>query len=164
MVASPILPAPPLPPKTRFLMLDLNGVFVQCMHCSRVPTMHFCKPKDANYDGFPTYIKSIFVHLWLWLWRFLQIAQSKWWVIVWSFMKFENTQEIVEFIFKGLETPWLVIGYESSKSLYAPDSKVVKKPNNLIINQYLMINQFYGTGISIWSVVPTTFIPPVTTC
>ena len=57
-MAPPPLPVRPLQPKTRFLVLDLNGVLVQCVHCPRVPTVPYCKPEDANYDGPPTYIKS----------------------------------------------------------------------------------------------------------
>jgi hypothetical protein len=132
----PILPAPPLPPKTRFLVLDLNGVLVQCVHCPRVP---FCKPKDAKYDGPPTYIKSELVHLRLWLRRFLQIAHKKWWVVVWSSMTAENTNAVVEFIFKGIEPPCLVLAQDACKILYTPDRKVVKKPNNLASPQYLKV-------------------------
>ena len=54
-------------------------------------------------------------------------------------MKSENTQAVVEFIFKGLQPPCLVLGHESCKILYTPDGKVVKKPNNPYVNQYLKV-------------------------
>ena len=53
VVVPPILPTPPLLSKTWFLVLDFNGVLVQCVHYPRVPTMPFYKPKDANYDAPP---------------------------------------------------------------------------------------------------------------
>jgi hypothetical protein len=70
-----------------------------------VPTVPFCKPEDAKYDGPPTYIKSKLVHLRPWLHRFLQTIQRKWWVVMWSSMTAENTNAVVEFIFKGIEPP-----------------------------------------------------------
>jgi hypothetical protein len=119
----PILPAPPLPPKTQFMVLDLNGVLVQCVHCPRVPKVPFCKPEDANYNVPPAYLKP-------WLRRFLQVALSKWWMIVLSSMKSKNTHAIMEFIFKGLQLPCLVLGHESCRTLYTPNGRVVRKPNN----------------------------------
>ena len=139
MLVPPILPSPSPPPKTRFLVLDLNGVLVQCVHCPKVPTVPFCKPEDGNYDGPPAYIKSKLVYLRPWLRRFLQVALSKWWVIVWSSMKSENTQAIVEFIFKGLQPPCLVLGQDSCRTLYTPEGRVVKKPNNPAVNQFLKV-------------------------
>ena len=92
-----------------------------------------------DYGGLPIHIKSKLVYLRPGLRRFLQIAQSKWWVIIWSSMKSENTQAVVEFIFKGLEPPCLVLGQESCKLLTTPEGKIVKKPNNSAVNQYLKV-------------------------
>ena len=133
------MPAPPPLPKKRFLVLDLNGVLVQCVHCPRVPTVPFCKPEDANYNGPPTFIKSKLVHLRPWLRTFLEIVQQRWWVVVWSSMKAENTNAVVEFIFKGLEPPCMVLAQEACRVLYTPDGKVVKKPNNPASPQYLKV-------------------------
>ena len=47
----------------------------------------------------------------------------------------------MEFIFKGLEPPWLVLGQEVYKILYTPDNKVVKMPNKLSVNQYLKVSK-----------------------
>ena len=74
-----------------------------------------------------------------WLWRFMHVTLKKWWVIVWSSMKFENTLAIVEFIFKGLEPPYLVLGNELCKCLYTPDGRVVRMPNNPAMSQYLKV-------------------------
>ena len=87
----------------------------------------------------PRTIKIKLVYLWPWLRRFLQVALSKWWVIVWSSMKSENTQEIVEFIFKGLQPPCLVLGHESCRTLYTLDGRAVREPNNPAVNQYLKV-------------------------
>ena len=134
------------------------------MHCPKVPTVPFCKPEDGNYDGPPAYIKSKLVYLRPWLRGFLQVALSKWWVIVWSSMKFENTQMVLEFIFKGFQPPCLVLGHEFCKTLYTPDGRVVKKPNNPVVNQFLkVLKPIVGDQRPPWSVVPTTFAPPVTT-
>jgi hypothetical protein len=138
-MAPPPLPVRPLQPKTRFLVLDLNGVLVQCVHCPRVPTVPYCKPEDAKYDGPPTYIKSKLVHLRPGLRRFLQTIQRKWWVVVWSSMTADNTNAVVEFIFKGIEPPCLVLAEDACKTLYTPDRKIVKKPNNPTSPQYLKI-------------------------
>jgi hypothetical protein len=86
--------------------------------------------------GPPSYIKSKLVHLRPWLWRFLQIARTKWWVVVWSSMKVENTNAVVVFIF---ESPCLVLEHEACRVLYTTDSKVVKKPNNPASPQYLKV-------------------------
>ena len=129
-MAPPLSPAPPLRPKTCFLVLDLNGVLVQCVHCLRVPTVPFCKLKDAKYDGPPTYIKSKLVYLRPWLRRFLQFVQRKWWLVVWSSMTPDNTNAVVEFIFKGIEPPCLVLAQNACKIMYTPDMKIVEKPNN----------------------------------
>jgi hypothetical protein len=92
-----------------------------------------------DYDGLPTYIKSKLVYLRPWLRRFLEIVHSKWWVIVWSSMKSENTQAVVEFIFKGLEPPCLVLGQDACRVLITPEGTVVKKPGNPAVNQYLKV-------------------------
>jgi hypothetical protein len=77
------------------------------VHCPKVPTVPFRKPEDVKYDGPPTYIKSKLVHLWPWLCRFLQTIPKIWWVVVWSSMTADNTNVVVEFIFKGIELPLL---------------------------------------------------------
>lgn len=138
-MAPPILPAPSMALKTKFLVLDLNGVLVQCVHCPRVPTVPFCKPEDAKYDGPPAYIKSKLVHLRPWLRRFLQMVQRRWWVVVWSSMTPDNTNAVVEFIFKGIEPPCLVLAQNACKILYTHENKVVKKPNNPSVPQYLKV-------------------------
>jgi hypothetical protein len=126
-------------PKTRFLVLDLNGVLVQCVHCPRVPTVPYCKPQEARYDGPPTLIKSKLVHLRPWLRHFLQIVTKKWWVVVWSSMTAENTNAVVEFIFKGMEPPCMVLAQKACRKLYTPQNQVVKKPNNPAVPQYLKV-------------------------
>lgn len=77
----------------------------------------FCKLEDANYVGSPMYIKNKLVQLRTWLQHFLQIAQSKWWGVVWSSMKYENTNAVMKFIFKGIEPPCLVLAHASCKIL-----------------------------------------------
>ena len=139
MVAPPILPNPPSPSKRRFLVLDLNGVLVQSVHCPKAPTVPFSKPESMDYGGLPVYIKSKLVYLRPWLRRFLEIAQTRWWVVIWSSMKLENTQAIVEFIFKGLEPPCLILGQDSCRTLITPEGRVVKKPGNTHVNQYLKV-------------------------
>ena len=54
-------------------------------------------------------------------------------------MKAENTNAVVEFIFKGLEPPCMVLAQEACRILYTPDGKVVKKPNNPASPQYLKV-------------------------
>jgi hypothetical protein len=128
-----------LPVKKRFLVLDLNGVLVQSVHCPGAPTVAFSKPEMMDYGGLPIYIKSKLVYLRPWLRKFLQFVQSKWWVVIWSSMKLENTNAIVEFLFKGLHPPCLVLGQDSCRVLITPEGKVVKKPNNPVVNQYLKV-------------------------
>ena len=54
-------------------------------------------------------------------------------------MKAKNTNAVVEFIFKGIKPPCLVLAQEACRVLYTPDSKVVKKPNNPASLQYLKV-------------------------
>jgi hypothetical protein len=54
-------------------------------------------------------------------------------------MTAENTNVVVEFIFKGIEPPCLVLAQDACKTLYTPDRKIVKKPNNPVSPQYLKI-------------------------
>ena len=114
--------------------------------------------------GPPTYIKSKLVYLRPRLRHFLHVALKKWLVIVWSSMKFENTQAVVEFIFKGLEPPCLVLGQESCRQLLTPEGRVVKKPNNPAASQYLkVLKPIVWDQRPLWSATPTTFTPPTTT-
>ena len=118
-------------------MVDLNGVLVQCVHCPGVPTVPYCKPQDENYDGPPTFIKSKLVHLRPWLRDFLQIIQKRWWVVVWSSMKADTTNAVVEFIFKGIERPVLVLAQEACRTLMTREGGTVRKPNNPKSPQFL---------------------------
>jgi hypothetical protein len=54
-------------------------------------------------------------------------------------MKAENTNAVVEFIFKGIEPPCLVLAQEACRALYTQDCKVMKKPNNPASPQYLKV-------------------------
>lgn len=69
----------------------------------------------------------------------LKIVQSKWWVIVWSSMKSENTQANVQFIFIGIEPPCMVLGQELWTTLLTMGGRVVGKPGNSAVNQYLKV-------------------------
>ena len=72
---SPRVFASNVPVKTRFLVLDLNGVLVQCVHCPMGPTVPHCKPEEEIYHGPPLYIKSKLVHLRPYLRQFLEVVQ-----------------------------------------------------------------------------------------
>ena len=125
--------------KTRFLVLDLNGVLVQCVHSPKEPTVPHCRPSEEIYHGPPVYIKSKLVHLRPYLRQFLEVVQRRWWVIVWSSMTAENTNAIVEFIFKGLDHPCLVLAQEACRTLMTRDGGIVRKPNNPKSPQYLKV-------------------------
>ena len=110
-VATPlILSTLPMAVKGWFLILDLTRVPVQCVHCPMAPMVPFSMPKNMDYGGLLAYIKSKLIYLWPGVCYYLQSAQFKWWVAVWSFMKLENTHMVVEFIFKGIEPPCMVLG------------------------------------------------------
>ena len=74
-----------------------------------------------------------------WIPLFFLECPIQWWVTIWSFMKLENTHAVVEFIFKGIEPPYMILGQELCMMLLTPDGRVVKKPNNPIINQFLKV-------------------------
>jgi len=97
----------------------------------------WCKPEEEIYHGPPAYIKSKLVHLRPYLRQFLKIIQKQWWVVVWSSMKAENTNAVVEFIFKGLEHPCMVLAQEACRTLQTRQGGIVKKPNNTSCPQYL---------------------------
>lgn len=99
--------------------------------------MPHCKPEEEIYHGPPTYIKSKLVHLRPFLRQFLEITQKRWWVIIWSSMKAENTNAVVEFIFKGLEHPCLVLAQEACRTLLTKEGAIVRRPNNPNSPQYL---------------------------
>lgn len=54
-------------------------------------------------------------------------------------MKFKKTHMVVEFTFKGLQPPCLVLGQESCRILYTPKGRIVKESNNQVVNQYLKV-------------------------
>ena len=58
-------------------------------------------------------------------------------MVVWSSMKAENTNAIVEFIFKGLELPCLVPTQEACRALTTWEGGTVRRPNNPMSPQYL---------------------------
>ena len=70
-------------------------------------------------------------------------------------MKLENTHAVVEFIFKGIKPPYMVLGQELCMMLLTPDGRVVKKPNNPIINQFLKVLKPI-----FWDQCPTMIGPP----
>jgi hypothetical protein len=135
----PILPTPTTIIKRQSMNQDLNGILVQCVHYPIPPMVPFSLPKNMDYHRLPTYIKSKFVYLQPGLHRFLQSEQSKWCITTRSSMKLENTHAIVEFIFKGIKPPCMVLGHESCRLLLAPDGRVVKKPWNTPVKHYLKV-------------------------
>ena len=83
-----IFPTPTMAVRQQFLILDLNGILVQCVHCSRALTVPFSMPENMDYGGLPMYIKKSLSTLSLdFVDFFLQVVQSKWWVTVRSSMK-----------------------------------------------------------------------------
>ena len=52
-------------------------------------------------------------------------------------MKARNTNAIVEFIFKGLELPCLVLAQKAFRTLTTREGGTVKRPNNPMSPQYL---------------------------
>jgi hypothetical protein len=110
-VATPlILSTLPMAVKHRFLILNFNMVLVYYAHCPRAPIVPLYMHKNMDYGEFPTYIKSKLVYLWHGLCYYLQIAQSKWWVVVWSSMKLENAHTVIHFIFKRIKSLCMVLG------------------------------------------------------
>lgn len=54
-------------------------------------------------------------------------------------MQLEKTHVIVEFIFKGIEPPYMVLGQESCMTLSILEGRVVKKLGNPAMIQYLKV-------------------------
>jgi hypothetical protein len=106
---------------------------------SQGPHGPFLQARGHKLQCPPIHIKIKLVYLWPWLWRFLEVALRKWWVIVWSSMRSDTTQAVVEFIFKGVQPPCLVLGHESCRLLYTPKGKFVSRPNNPAVSQYLKV-------------------------
>jgi len=99
----------------------------------------FSTPERMDYDGLPTYIKSKLVYLRPGLRRFLERALALWWIVIWSSMKWETTHAVVEFLFKGIEFPCMVLGQESCRTLWTPEGTVVKKQGKPQVNQFLKV-------------------------
>jgi hypothetical protein len=55
-------------------------------------------------------------------------------------MKLESTQDLVEFIFKGIELLCMVLRQELCMTLLTSYGRVVKKPGNLVVNQPIFGN------------------------
>ena len=49
---------------------------------------------------------------------------------MWSSMKAETTNAIVEFIFKGIEHPSMVLAQEACRILITREGVIIKIPNN----------------------------------
>ena len=96
--------------KRQFLVLDLNGVLVQCLKARRSPSLH---PRTWTMAGFQHTAVSI------------KFAQSKLWVTIWSFMKSTHTQVVVELIFKGIKPPCMVLGQELCMTLLTPEGRLL---------------------------------------
>lgn len=63
--------------KRQFVIMDLNGILVHCVHVSGPQTLPLSSPKNMDYGGLPTYIKSKLVYVRSTLRRFFQIVLSK---------------------------------------------------------------------------------------
>ena len=109
------------------------GSFVQCVHCLRSPQCFFASPKMQTTMGPLCTSKTTCIPLPVAL-VFPADHPMK---MVGD--RLELHEVWVEFILKGLEPPCLVLQHEFCENLYTPDNKVVKKPNNPTLNQYLKV-------------------------
>jgi hypothetical protein len=87
-------------------------------HPQGPPPRPFNHPKEMNYDGeLDTLINRKAVHARPGLCDFLREVLDLFHVIVWSSMIMDNTEAIVDFLFRGLPRPCLVLGQEACDEL-----------------------------------------------
>ena len=99
-------------------MFDLNGMLYHTQHIFKVPTRPFCHPNERDYDSeLDTLINRKAVRARPGLRDFLREVLDLAHVIVWSFMVMENMQPIVDYLFRDLPSPCLVLGQEDCDEL-----------------------------------------------
>ena len=135
----PIFSTPPLPPKTRFLVLDLYGYLVQCVCSPRVTTVSFCKSEDAKYNGPPHTSRASFCTSGRDFGASCKLPNRNGGWLCEAPWSPRTPKQSWSSSSRGLESPCLILGHVSCKTLHTLDGKVVKKPNNLAVNQYLKV-------------------------
>ena len=111
-----------------FIVFDLNGVLCHTKHIPKVPTCPFRHPDERDYDGkLDTLINCKVVHARPGLWDFLRKVLNFAYVVVWSFMVMENTEPIINFLFRDLPRPCLVFGQGLCNELLNKKSLSVPK-------------------------------------
>ena len=99
-------------------MFNVNRVLCHIEHIPKVPTRPFRHPDERDYDGeLDTLINRKAVRARPGLRDFLREVLDLAHVIVWSSMVMENTKPIVDFHFRNLPSPCLILSQEDCDEL-----------------------------------------------
>lgn len=110
-----------------FLILDLNGVLCHCTSSAqRSGRLHV--PSDLIYDeNHPTIVGPKVVRVRPGVREFLSRISEVAYLCIWSSMKLNTVELIIDFLFEGLRQPCLVLGQESCHVLHDEKGDVVLK-------------------------------------